>query len=173
MKKKQNIQGEEEFVDTGKILTEEDLMEDEKEQKQDISKESEYLEMAQRIQAEFDNYRRRNQDAQKNAKQDGIIHAVEMLLPVVDSINSAKRQITEPEFLKSIELVYEQTLSCFKNLGVQKIDAINMPFNPEFHNAIMAEEVDGVEPDMVIDEFQEGFEINGKVIRHSVVKVSK
>ena len=171
MKKKET---QNEFQDTGKVLTEEDL---ETTETNDIteeksSKEQEYLEMAQRLQAEFDNYRRRNQDAVFLSRQDGISYAVETLLPVIDSINSAKRQIKDEIFLKSIELLYSQTLSCFEKLGVKKIEALNKPFDPTLHNAIMAEDVDG-EPDMVIEEFQEGFELNGKVIRYSVVKVSK
>lgn len=184
--------------DTGKVLTEDDLTEDKpepetlaeqkpaqseeqngqiedlKKQIEDLKKQNQdYLETAQRIQAEFDNYRRRNAEIASNSKTDGIKYAVEMLLPVIDSINSAKRQIKDETFLKSVELVYNQTLDCFSKLNVKKIDAVGKQFNPELHNAIMAEHVDGTEPDIVIDEFQEGFELNGKVIRHSVVKVSK
>ena len=173
MKKKQS---EEQFEnvcqDTGKVLTEEDLLDDEQTECQTNNcKEQEYLEMAQRIQAEFDNYRRRNQDAQFSARQDGVAFAVETLLPVVDSINSAKKQIKDESFLKSIELLYGQTLACFEKLGVKKIEALGKTFDPTLHNAIMIE--DGGEPDVVLEEFQEGFELNGKVIRHSVVKVSK
>lgn len=172
MKKKDKVEVfEEDFEDTGKVLTEDELSLDNQTLNQS-SKEQEYLEMAQRVQAEFDNYRRRNQDAVFLSRQDGIAYAVDSLLPVIDSINSAKRQITDEAFLKSIELLYNQTLSCFEKLGVKKIDALGKPFDPTLHNAIMAQEVDG-EPDMVIEEFQEGFELNGKIIRHSVVKVSK
>lgn len=170
----ENLQNQEpQEVELENFDIDEEIAEEKPEEPVQEDKTNEYLEMAQRIQAEFDNYRRRNQDSVFASRQDGIAYAVEMLLPVVDSINSAKRQVKDEEFLKSLELVYSQTLSCFEKLGVKKIDAINHPFNPEFHNAIMAEEVDGVEADTVIEEYQEGFEINGKVIRYSVVKVSK
>ena len=129
--------------------------------------------MAQRLQAEFDNYRKRNADMARIARQDGISYAVMELLPIVDSVNSAKRQITDESFLNSINLVYNQIISCFEKIGVKRIEALNQPFNPELHNAIMAEEKEGIEPDMVIEEYQEGFCLNNKVIRHSVVKVSK
>ena len=172
MKKKDKIEVfDEECQDTGKVLTEEELVDNDEPAIQS-NKEQEYLEMAQRIQAEFDNYRRRNQDAVFLSRQDGIAYAVENLLPVIDSISSAKRQITDEAFLKAIDLLYGQTVSCFEKLGVKKIQALGKPFDPTLHNAIMAEDVDG-EPDMVIEEFQEGFELNGKVIRYSVVKVSK
>ena len=172
MKKKQQTEiVDESCYDTGEVLTDADLDENSQCKTQSQSKEQEYLEMAQRLQAEFDNYRKRNQDAQFLARQDGVAFAVETLLPVVDSIKSAKKQIKDESFLKSIDLLYNQTLSCFEKLGAKKIEALGKPFDPTLHNAIML--ADGGEPDVVLEEFQEGFELNGKVIRHSVVKVSK
>lgn len=181
MAKKKVEEQFDEPVDTGRFVSEEELDEiDENQTNQpsetetnQLDKSQEYLEMAQRLQAEFDNYRRRNMDLAKNSRQDGIIYAVEQLLPVVDTISSAKKQVTDENFIKSLELIYKQTLDCFSKLGVTKIEALGKPFNPIYHNAIMAEEVEGAEPDMVIDEFQEGFMLGDKVIRHSVVKVSK
>ena len=170
-------------VNTGRFISEEELDKDDDENetnqqsetidKNQTDKSQEYLEMAQRIQAEFDNYRRRNMDLAKNSRQDGIMFAAEQLLPVVDTISSAKKQVTDENFLKSLELIYKQALDCFAKLGVTKIEALGKPFNPVYHNAILAEEVEGTEPDMVIDEFQEGFMLGDRVIRHSVVKVSK
>lgn len=186
MAHKKRSEWKDDFEDTGKTLTEEDLEKaDEKspEKKESNSlsqngnaelesKAQEYLEMAQRIQAEFDNYRRRNLDLAKNSRHDGIIFAVEQLLPILDTINSAKRQLVDENLSKALEQVYKQTLDCFSKLGVSKIEAVGKPFDPHLHNAIMTEQVDGVEPDVVLDEFQEGFELDGRVIRHSVVKVS-
>ena len=185
MAHKKRSEWKDDFQDTGKTLTEEDL-EKTDEKSQDMqesnspqngnaeleSKAQEYLEMAQRVQAEFDNYRRRNLDLAKNSRHDGIIFAVEQLLPVLDTINSAKRQLVDENLSKALEQVYKQTLECFAKLGVSKIDAVGKPFDPHLHNAIMTEHVEGTEPDVVLDEFQEGFELDGRVIRHSVVKVS-
>ena len=173
--KKDNLnESFEEAVDTGKVMTEEDLFAEESQsQAKQEDKSKEYLDMAQRIQAEFDNYRRRNLDIAKNSRHDGIIHAVTELLPVVDTIKSAKRQIQDENFAKSIDLIYKQLIDCFAKLGITKIEAVGKPFDPNYHNAIMAEEAKGVEPDMVLEEFQEGFMMDGRVIRHSVVKVSK
>ena len=172
--KKDNIEETfEEAVDTGKVMTEEDLYSTENHDQKQDEKVKEYLDMAQRIQAEFDNYRRRNLDIARNSRQDGIIHAVTELLPVVDTIKSAKRQIVDETFAKSIDLIYKQIIDCFAKLGVIKIESLGKHFDPNYHNAIMTEDAKGVESDMVIDEFQEGFMMDGKVIRHSVVKVSK
>ena len=173
MRKKPTDDEFEEAVDTGKQLTEKDLDDKQNNAETEEKKSQEYLEMAQRLQAEFDNYRRRNIDLAKNSRQDGIVFAVEQLLPVVDTISSAKKQIVDENFLKSLDLIYKQTIDCFAKIGVTKIDALGKPFNPIYHNAIMAEEVEGTEPDMVVDEFQEGFMLGDRVIRHSVVKVSK
>lgn len=185
MAHKKRADWKDDFEETGKTLTEEDLESEENNTaKVDVeklsenlestkpSKEQEYLEMAQRIQAEFDNYRRRNLEIMASSRKDGIIQAVKALLPILDTINSAKRQLMDENMAKSLELVYKQTLDCFAKLGVSKIEAIGKPFDPNYHNAIMTEHVEGTEPDIVLDEFQEGFVMDGRVIRHSVVKVS-
>lgn len=133
---------------------------------------AQYLELAQRVQAEFDNYRKRNQDAIKDAEARGIMKAVEKLLPIVDSITSAKRQIQDENFKKSIDVLYVQVLQLLQGLNVKKIDAKGCEFDPRKHNAVLTEEVEGVKPDIVLEELQEGFEMGDRVIRHSVVKVS-
>ena len=188
MSYKKRSEWEDDFVDTGKVFVDDSLEEQvdaKKQAKHDAEekhaeatekaneKANEYLEMAQRLQAEFDNYRRRNMDLAKTSRHDGIVYAVEQLLPVLDTINSAKRQMVDDAMASAIDLIYKQTLDCFAKLGVQKIEAVGKPFDPNYHNAIMTEHIDGTEPDIVLDEFQEGFVMNGKVIRHSVVKVSE
>ena len=188
MSHKKRSEWEDDFLDTGKVFVDDSLEEQvdakkhHKEEKQAESNENgtekaeekanEYLEMAQRLQAEFDNYRRRNLDMASRSRQEGIVFAVENLLPVLDTIASAKKQVIDENLAQAIDLIYKQTLECFAKLGAHKIEAVGKPFDPNFHNAIMTEHVDGTEPDIVIDEFQEGFILDGKVIRHSVVKVS-
>lgn len=134
---------------------------------------AQYLELAQRVQAEFDNYRKRNQDAIKEAEARGTMKAVEKLLPIVDSITSAKRQVQDESLKSAIDVLYNQVLQLFSKLNVTKIEAKGLEFDPHKHNAVLTEEVEGVKPDIVLEELQEGFEMGDKVIRHSVVKVSK
>lgn len=131
-----------------------------------------YLQMAQRLQAEFDNYRKRTVEIEKQARDRGIMQAVEKLLPVIDSINNAKRQVSDKNFLKALDLVYTQTLKGLGELGVKKIEALNKEFDPNFHNAVIAEQSGGVKG-IVVEELQEGFTLNGNVIRHTVCKVNK
>ncbi len=132
-----------------------------------------YLEMAQRIQAEFDNYRKRTISAEKDARKNGICEAVEKFLPVIDSLDNAKRQVSDENFKKALDLVQNQVMQSLKSLGVEKIPALDQPFDPNLHNAIMAGS-DSEKPDeIILEEFQAGFKLDGKVIRHSVVKVNK
>ena len=132
-----------------------------------------YLELAQRIKAEFDNYRKRTQEEASKARENGIAEAVEKLLPIVDSLENAKKQVKDENFLKAIDVIDSQLQKCFESLNVKRIDALNKPFDPNFHNAILQGEEKDKESDIVLEVFQEGFTLNGKVIRHSAVKVNK
>lgn len=136
-------------------------------------KATEYLNLAQRVQADFDNYRKRNEDLFIRAKDDGIAYAVENILPIVDSLTNAKKQVKNKELLENINPLYSQLMKSFEKLNIKKIDAVGQKFDPNFHNAIMAEQLEGVLPDIVLEEYQEGFTLNGKVLRPSVVKISK
>lgn len=135
--------------------------------------EAKYFEMAQRIQAEFDNYRKRTQSAEKDAKMRGICDAVEKFLPVIDSLDNAKRQVCDENFVKALDLVGNQVMQSLSNLGVEKILALGEEFDPNLHNAIMTGSESDKPDDVVLEEFQAGFKLDGKVIRHSVVKVNK
>ena len=138
------------------------------------SKESEYLEIAQRIKAEFENYKKRNAEVVTQSFDNGIAHTVEKLLPAIDSFKQAKSSISDENTIKGLELVLNQILKAFEELGVTKINAVGEVFDPNFHNAVLA----GNEPDkpdqIILDEFQEGFILkNDRVIRHSVVRINK
>lgn len=136
-------------------------------------KSQQFLEMAQRIQAEFDNYRRRNADVICKARENGTIDAVEKLLPIVDSLESAKKQVQDDNFKKAIDLIYMQVIQAFKNLNVEKIDALNAEFDPKYHNAVLVDNKENVASNIITEELQAGFKIGDKIIRHSAVKVNK
>lgn len=136
------------------------------------SKEQEYLQDLQRLQAEFDNYRKRNEFIVLKAKEEGVILAVEKLLPVLDSFKAAEKHMTEKE-LQGLFLVKEQVENALKQLGVVKIEAVNKTFNPDYHNAVIMGEEKGKESHTVLEVFQDGYMYKDKVIRHSMVKVNK
>src|SRR5574344_1499083 len=97
--------------------------------------------------------------------------AIISVLPAIDSFKQAKDSISDENVLKGLDLVLNQILGAFEELGVTKIKAKGEMFDPNFHNAVLT----GNEPDMpdgiILDEFQEGFILkNDRVIRHSVVK---
>ena len=138
------------------------------------SKEQEYLEMAQRIKAEFENYKRRNADVVSQSFDNGLATAVEKLLPAIDSFNQAKSSITDESMLKGLDLIYSQIMKGFESMGVKKIEAVGKPFDPKYHNAVLVGNDPEQENDIVLDEYQAGFILkNDKVIRHSTVRINK
>ncbi len=132
-----------------------------------------YLEMAQRIKAEFENYKKRNADIAADSYRNGVMTTVKKLLPVIDSFKQAKSQITDASVITGLDLVLTQMLSALKELGITKIECVGQAFDPNLHNAVLVgndpEQPDGV----VLEEYQEGFALGDKVIRHSVVKINK
>lgn len=138
------------------------------------SKEAEYLELAQRLKAEFENYKKRNADLALQSFDNGVAHTVEKMLPAIDSFKQAKNSLTDENTIKGLDLVLNQILTAFGELGVTKIKAIGEQFDPNFHNAVMVENNDEIPDNEIVDEFQEGFILkNERVIRHSVVKINK
>jgi molecular chaperone GrpE len=138
------------------------------------TKESEYLELAQRLKAEFENYKKRNAEVVTQSFENGVAHTVEKLLPVMDSFKQARANITDEQTLKGLDLIYAQILTAFEEIGVSKIEAEGKMFDPNFHNAVLVGQDDSKPDGMILNEFQEGFILkNDKVIRHSVVQINK
>ena len=117
------------------------------------AKESEYLELAQRIKAEFDNYKKRNAEISKISFENGVGTAVMKLLPAIDSFN--------------------QVMNAFNELGVKKIESVGCLFDPNLHNAVLTDNNENYGDEVILEEYQPGFIMGDKVIRHSVVKINK
>ncbi len=137
------------------------------------SKESEYLELAQRIKAEFENYKRRNAEIATTSYNNGIAVTVEKLLPAIDSFNQAKSNITDDAVLSGIDLIYNQMMKALNELNVHKIDCLGKVFDPNLHNAVLVGKDEAYPDDTVLEEYQSGFMLGDKVIRHSTVKVNR
>lgn len=133
----------------------------------------EYLLLAQRIKAEFENYKKRNAEIASQSFDNGVASAVEKLLPAIDSFKQAKSNITDENVNKGLDMILAQILSGFENLGVSKIDCVGKQFDPNFHNAVLVGKDESVDDGVVLEEYQEGFIYKGKVIRHCVVKINK
>ena len=94
-------------------------------------------------------------------------------MPVIDSIDNAKKQVTDADFIKSLDLVASQIMQSLESLGVKKIETENQIFDPNYHNAVLTGNDPDKKEDEILEEYQAGFMLDGKVIRHSVVKVNK
>ncbi len=123
--------------------------------------------------ADFDNYRKRNADSTSKARADGAGEVIVEMLAVLDNLERAYEQVIDESDKKGVELILRQMKDALSGLGVTEIKADGEDFNPDFHNAVMQEEVEGVEEGKVIAVFQKGYEYRGKVLRYSMVKVSK
>lgn len=133
----------------------------------------EYVQTAQRLQADFDNYRKKSLEQIAQSRYDGMADAVTKMMPVLDSIASAKKMIKEEKLLEGFVMIENQLLNAFSSLGVEKIEAVNMPFDPHLHNALAVQHNPDAENDIVLEEYQAGYKLNDKVIRYSQVIVNK
>lgn len=131
-----------------------------------------------RLSADFQNYKRRMEKEKNDIYKFGSEKIVVDILPIIDNferaIESAKSNDEESDgLLSGIEMIFKQFTDVMKKHGVEEIDALEKEFDPNLHHAVMQEECDEVESDIVIDVLQKGYILNSKVIRPSMVKVSK
>jgi len=134
----------------------------------------EYLNAVQRTAAEFDNFKKRTIKEKEALSLDASIDTINALLPVVDNLERALKAAEEMEsnpLKEGVEMVMRQLKECLEKIGVEPINALNAPFDPELHNAVMHVTDEENEDNIVIEEFQKGYIMKGKVIRHSMVKV--
>jgi len=139
------------------------------------SERDEYLDTLRRVQAEFENYRKRvikEQTALVDRATEGL---VEQLLPVLDSFELALKNAdtagSDESVRKGVELVYAELVGVLEKAGVSRIEAEGKPFDPNVHEAVMQEEGDG-EP-VVSDVLRTGYTLKGRVLRPAMVKVTR
>ncbi len=134
---------------------------------------SEYLAMAQRLQADFENYRKRVAEQLDKERQNGAESVIEVFLPCLDTFKEAKKSIDDERILAGFNMVEDKILDALKTLGVEKIEAIGNKFDPHIHNVIAVMNDENKEEDVILEEYQSGWMMNGKVIRYSKVIVNK
>ena len=141
----------------------------------------EYLDHARRLQAEFDNYRKRVLKEQTRALELASEPMVRRLLEVLDDFElalmaaeemSAERQPDFEVFLKGVELVYAKLKDALKAEGLERIEAEDKAFDPEQHEALM-QTGDGDGDAVVADVLRQGYRLNGHVIRPAGVRVER
>ena len=127
----------------------------------------------QRTLAEYDNYRKRTTKEKADNYNAGRTDAVKAILSMLDTLEMALvAPCSDENYKKGIELTYTTAMNSLKNIGVEQIDALNQPFDPNFHNAVMQQETEGVEPGIVVNVFQKGYKMGDKIIREATVVVS-
>jgi molecular chaperone GrpE len=135
----------------------------------------EYLSKMQRVAADFENYKKRVSKERESTYVDALAEAVLAFLPVIDNFERALNIPPKGEdesFRKGIEMLFKQFGESFKKLGVKEIETLGKKFDPEFHNAVMHVEDETYGEGEIIEEFQKGYVLGEKVIRHSMVKVA-
>ncbi|MGN1201244.1 MAG: nucleotide exchange factor GrpE [Candidatus Caccovivens sp.] len=132
-----------------------------------------YLQMAQRLQADFDNYRKHVAEQLDYQREEGKKSVIEAFLPCLDTFKEAKKSINDESVLAGIKMIEDKILSTLKNLKVEKIDAVGKLYDHNFHEVIAVMKDESKENDIILDEFQAGYTLNGKVIRYSKVIVNK
>ena len=129
-----------------------------------------------RILAEFDNYKKRRNRDFLNLREGAKVALIEELLPIMDdfdrSFNSSKTKKSYKSFYKGVELIYNKFKDILEKQGIEYIDAVGQPFNPELHDAVMRIEAKDQPSNIVIEEALKGYKFKDKVIRYSKVVVS-
>ena len=166
----ENVQGTDESIDE-EVLSEDVLKIKELERELE-----EASNRSLRLQADYDNFRRRTREEKSQERKLRAQDLVQDLLPVLDNFKRALEIETTNEETQSLkqglEMVYRQFFDAMKKEGVEEVDALNQPFDPTLHQAVMQETTEGVEPNTVVAVFQSGYSLNGRVIRPAMVKVS-
>jgi len=145
---------------------------------QQLEKEHETLNSQyMRIAADFDNFRKRQSRDQDDLKIQLTCSTLSEILPVVDNFERARQQLNpegeEAQALhRSYQGLYKQLVEVLKQLGVAPMRVIDQTFDPSLHEAVMREPSDEKDEDIVIEELQRGYHLNGRVLRHALVKVS-
>lgn len=129
-----------------------------------------------RLMAEFQNYRNRSEKEKSAMFEVGARSIIEKLLPIVDNFERGIAALSEEEQKsptgQGMNLIYKQLMTAFEEMGVTVIEAKGQQFDPELHNAVMHEDNDELEENVVVEEFQKGYKYRDSVIRHSMVKVA-
>ena len=165
-----------------KDFDEKDLNENEeaKEQSDEVleAKDNEINELnnkLMRLQADFINYKKRSDKEKENSINYGIESVVIELLPIIDNFSRALNSEVDKEdsFFKGISMIEKQLEDMLKKLSVEEIESLGQPFDPNLHHAVIMEDSSEYEAGVVTEVLQIGYRLKEKVIRPSMVKVSK
>ena len=145
-------------------------------EKQEITSDDKVTELTddlKRVQADFENYKKRCEKESSNFREFAKADLIKKLLTILDSFEMAlKNTEKHDEFVKGTELIFSQLYSLLKNEGVDHINTENKKFDPYKHEVMLTSTSDK-EDDTILEELQKGYTLKGQVLRHSKVKISK
>lgn len=158
---------------------------EDQQEEQNLIKELEKLQLekedlvntARRLQAEFENFRRRTRTEKEELVKYAVEGLVAKLLPVVDNFERALQAVEDKAELRSfaegVEMIFRQFMQVLEQEGLTPVEAVGCQFDPNCHEAVMQVESEDHESNTVLEEFQKGYHLNGRLIRPSMVKVTK
>jgi molecular chaperone GrpE len=129
-----------------------------------------------RTAAELDNVLKRTEREKINYTLSANAGLLKSILPVVDDLDRSLKSFTEDDlagFRNGVELIHQKLVSILKARGLTEMEAVGRPFNVDEHEALMQSKIDGVSSNMVVEEFEKGYLLNGQVLRHAKVMVSE
>jgi molecular chaperone GrpE len=132
----------------------------------------EYLSLAQRTQADFENYRKRVARDVGAAEQRGVGKLAKELLPALDSLEIALSHLPE-DSVKGVELVQQELLGALGRVGIEVFSPEGEPFDPNEHEAMAKRAVEGVDAGLVAEVYQRGYRVNGSILRPARVVVAE
>ncbi|MFC0188128.1 nucleotide exchange factor GrpE [Fictibacillus aquaticus] len=129
-----------------------------------------------RVQADYDNFRRRTREEQAASLKYKSMSLIEQLLPALDNFERALQFESDNEqtanLLSGMSMVYRQIQEACKNEGLEQIDTIGQTFDPNLHQAVMQVEDESFEKNTVVEELQKGYRLKDRVVRPAMVKVN-
>ena len=131
--------------------------------------------LLQRTQANFENFRKQTDKRIEEIRTMAARDIITQVLPVIDNFNLALKNVNKTkgnsDFIDGVEMIYSQMNTILKDAGVKEIKTKNEKFNPTYHEALMKME-SNLPEGTIVEEFQKGFKIGDRVIRHARVKIS-
>lgn len=173
-KKDENLDIEDKENQDEDCIEAEIVEDDEKEATKKPSDEvNEYQERYQRLMADFDNYKKREEANKADFKKFASSSLVEKLLPVIDNLDRALAKADENDaFVEGVVMTRKELLKVLENEGLEEIPSDGCEFDHNIHQAVLAEDSDEVESNHIIETFQKGYKLNGRLLRPAMVKVA-
>ncbi len=138
-----------------------------------VAQRDEYLDSLRRTQADFQNFKRRNQTARADGYEDGVREAIAAMLPSIDNLeralDAADKAGVNDGLTDGVRMTLGSLLDGLKRFGFEEVPSLGEQFDPELHNAVMREA--GDEPGKILEVFQKGYRVKDKIIRYAMVKV--